>query len=425
MLAPFTRGGERGPIKLLDVDVSSGLPELTGLHDYVAAIVLVWLHSAPVGYVRVPIRRGTCSVGDLQAAIIHGLGPRLAQRSLEEGDGLPAAEWGAHPMPSLTVAVCTHARVTHLKRCLEALQSLDYPELDILVVDNAPEDHATRRLVGDSFPAVRYVVEPCPGLARARNTALRQGGGDVVAFTDDDCIPDAGWAAAIGRSFAEDEEVMAVTGLVVPAEMETLAQVYFERSGGFGKGFDKRRYQRRSVDRTRDGFHLGAGRFGTGANMAFRRSVFMSVGLFDIALGAGTPARGGEDLDMFFRVLEEGYVLTYEPRSLVRHVHRRDVGALLDQLESNGTALYAYFAREIHAYPRRWAGFTRLALRWLWRRNLRRLLSSMLHPGFFPPRLVMAELHGSLRGAAAYGKGRRPVATDGVRHPSVVDSFVP
>ena len=69
--------------------------------------------------------------------------------------------------------------------------------------------------------------------------------------------------------------------------------------------------------------HGGAGMFGTGANMAYRRSLFDKIGYFDPALDVGTATNGGGDLEMFFRVLKEGYVLVYEPRAVVRHRHRR------------------------------------------------------------------------------------------------------
>ena len=129
----------------------------------------------------------------------------------------------------------------------------------------------------------------------------------IIAFTDDDVSVDAGWVEAIGRLFAGEPDVDAVTGLVVPDETDVEAQRLFEEYGGFSRGFD-RRYERvdtvsceRAARR-----HGGAGRFGTGANMAFRRRVFERIGLFDPALDVGTPTNGGGDLEMFFRVLKEG-----------------------------------------------------------------------------------------------------------------------
>src|SRR5690348_9913012 len=97
----------------------------------------------------------------------------------------------------------------------------NYPNLEILVVDNAPSSDATRDLVSARYPRVNYVVEPRPGLDWARNRAISAASGEILAYTDDDVVVDPGWVRALARAFAEDPEAMAVTGLVVPFELET------------------------------------------------------------------------------------------------------------------------------------------------------------------------------------------------------------
>ena len=122
----------------------------------------------------------------------------------------------------------------------------------------------------------------------------------------------------MARAFQEEPDLGALTGLVLPLEIETPAQELFERLGGFGRGFVRRwETEGTSSGRPRTGGTiLGAGEFGTGANMAFRRAVFDRIGGFDPALGVGTPARGGGDLEMFHRVLAGGQSsATNPPRS--------------------------------------------------------------------------------------------------------------
>src|SRR6185503_20882790 len=89
--------------------------------------------------------------------------------------------------PAVTVAVCTRDRVEDLARCLDALEAIRYPALDLLVVDNAPATRDAERLVAGR-PRVRYVREVRPGLDWARNRAIAEARGEIVAFTDDDVV---------------------------------------------------------------------------------------------------------------------------------------------------------------------------------------------------------------------------------------------
>jgi GT2 family glycosyltransferase len=409
------------PIKVLEVELSQGVPTVEGLHAYAALKALVRLHGEPLGWVELPLCQGTCRAAALSKAILDQHSWAIVRHLVRDGLTQPLPPHGLRldtlltlphptyqgPTPTVTVAVCTRERVADLARCLDALSQLRYPALELLVVDNAPRSDATRRLVTTRYPQVRYVCEPRPGLSWARNRAIAEAQGEILAYTDDDVVVDAGWVAALAEVFATHPEVMAVTGLVVPYELETQAQLWFEEHGGFGRGFERRWYRiAPGVDRKTAGHH-GAGKFGTGANMAFRRSLFQQIGAFDPALGAGTPTTGGEDLEMFFRVLHEGYTLVYEPAALVRHRHRRDYASLRSQIASNGIALFAYYVRSCLAYPDQREAFVRLARWWLWHWHARRLLKSLIRPQRFPRDLILAELWGCFVGLTRYHKARR------------------
>jgi glycosyltransferase involved in cell wall biosynthesis len=279
---------------------------------------------------------------------------------------------------------------------------LEYPAdlLDIVIVDNAPADDSTRALVA-RYPRMRYLCEPRPGLDVARNCAARAARGDIVAYTDDDVSVDPHWVTALAAAFEEEPHAMCVTGLVLPDELDTSAQILFERYGGFGRGFERSVYR---VPRGQGAARLygGTGRFGTGANMAFRRAFFNGAGLFDPALDVGTPANGGGDLEMFFRVLKTGHALVYEPAAMVRHRHRRDYTALKTQIANNGIGFFAYLVRTAKAYPEERGAIVRLGVWWLWWWNVRRLARSLLRPKSFPIELVIAELQGSFIGLTRY-----------------------
>ena len=319
---------------------------------------------------------------------------------------------GAAPLPRVTVAVCSRDRSADLARCLDSLRRLDVHGLDLelLVIDNAPSTSATEELVR-RHPEVRYVREPRPGLDWARNRAIEEARGDVVAFTDDDVVVDPGWARALAEVFASDPDVMVVTGLVAPAELETQAQVLFEDHGGFGRGLARRAFRVDVAAGERAApQHGGAGRFGTGANMAFRRSLFDEVGRFDPAMDVGTPTNGAGDLEMFFRALKAGHTLVYEPAALVWHRHRRDYDQLRRQIRDDGVGLYAYFVRSALAYPDEALGLARIAQWWFRWWHLRRLLRSFVRPSEFPRDLILAELSGVFPGLVRYFASRRVAA---------------
>jgi GT2 family glycosyltransferase len=396
------------PVKVIDLELSQPLPVLQGLTAYVAVWALVRWQGVPIGTVKAPVVAGCCDPDTLsqlldqhQAAIVRQQRMQLLSASLQE------------TLPLVTVAVCTRDRTADLAGCLEALVQLDYPALDLLVIDNAPTSDATRQVV-QRYASVRYVCEPRPGLDWARNRAILEARGEIIAYTDDDVRVAPDWVRSIATGFA-DPDVMAITGLVVPDELETDAQVLFEQYGGFGRGFE-RLWLRVPIGQRLPWKWLGTGRFGTGANMAYRRSVFTKIGGFDPALDVGTLTNGAGDIEMFFRLLKAGHTLLYEPRAIVWHRHRRDVAALHKQITHYGS-VYSYLVRTAIAYPDERRSVLLFGALWMvW--NLRRwLLWHRSTPQL--RRLVRAELWGGLVGLTRYLPARRRAAVIAAQFPDL------
>jgi GT2 family glycosyltransferase len=412
-------------MKLISIDVERSWPSILGSDrsDAGELWALIRLHGQPLGVLHLDPSHPYSST-ELGRLILDRFAWPLIEHLVADGlamgdlstvtealTSLPVhcpqteGEW-----PIVTVAVCTRDRSEQLAECLTGLARLQYPadRLDLLVVDNAPADDTTKNLLV-AHPRVRYIVEPRPGLDWARNRAVLEARGAIVAFTDDDVIVDSGWVQAIAAVFENEPTAMCVTGLVVPDELDTDAQVLFEKYGGFGRGFAR-------VFATADGpsqaasQHGGTGKFGTGANMAFRRLVFDNIGLFDPALDVGTVTNGGGDLEMFFRVIKAGHLLVYEPRAIVRHRHRREYAQLRAQLASHGIGFYSYLVRSALSYPEERGSFIRLGLWWFWHWNIRRLVASMWRRNCLPIDLILAELWGSLVGIRRYGVARDRVA---------------
>ncbi len=408
-------------VKIVDIEIDGPSYPLEDLDGYGRIKALVRLHGIPVGYVDLPLSSPRLGTEDLKRIAIRQLGGAMLRHYLRDAVEKPLPPEGIsldelldlpHPvstrtLPPVTVAVCTRDGVENLRPCLDSLLRLDYPDLDLLVVDNAPSDDATERLVNGSYPRVRYVREPRPGLDWARNRAVEEARGTIIAYTDDDVVVDQGWVTALVEAF-EDPQVMAVTGLVVPYELETEAQILFERyhGRGFGRGFERKYWRMDCESGGRVLDYLGAGQFGTGANMAFRRALFGRIGRFDPALDVGTVTNGGGDLEMFFRVLKEGHLLAYEPSAVVRHRHRRSYARLRAQLADNGVGLYSYLVRTALTYPDTRGDIIRFGTWWFWRWSIRRLILSYISPSRFPRDLILAELRGSLAGILRYPRAR-------------------
>jgi SAM-dependent methyltransferase/GT2 family glycosyltransferase len=179
---------------------------------------------------------------------------------------------------------------------------------------------------------------------------VREATGELLAFVDDDVEVDPRWLTSLRSAFA-DPDVMAVTGLVLPAELETEAQVAFENVfGGFGQGFEPVRYDRDFL-RASVGRGMPVWKIGAGANMAIRRVAIDLVGEFDERLGAGA-AGCSEDSEFWYRLIAEGWACRYEPDSVVFHYHRRDTAALTgqihDYMRGHTAALFVQFARFGH-----------------------------------------------------------------------------
>lgn len=323
------------------------------------ARALVRIHGEPLGYVSVERGPDGIDVPGLVAAAWQQFGTKVTTHLAVEG--LPATTGSRPPAATVrcpnhvestatvSVVVCTRNRAVMLDRCLGALKALTYPYLDFVIVDNAPSDDSTRRVV-ERFAAADarfgYVTEPRPGLSRARNRGLVTASGQYLAFTDDDVTVDPLWIEGLVRGFQRRSDVACVTGLACSAGITSPAEAYFDaRAASWSKRCDPDLFELPSAVDRGPLYPYSAGIFGTGANFAFDRSFVLGLGSFDEALGTGTPTRGGEDLDIFVRVLRAGGAIAYEPSAVVWHHHRADDASLLKQMYGYGTGLSAFMLK--------------------------------------------------------------------------------
>jgi glycosyltransferase involved in cell wall biosynthesis len=234
---------------------------------------------------------------------------------------------------SVAVVVCSRDRPQQLRDCLRALSAQDAD--DVVVVDSASMTSATADAAREAD--VRCTRADVPGLAHARNVAMRATTADVVAFTDDDCTPQPGWAHAIRSQFSAaadgDEQLGFVVGRVTAAgggEPVSVVLDAFPRTYGADD----------------DPSHIGHG-----ANLAVSRTCWDALGGFDDMLGVGSELRSGEDTDFLWRALRGGWVGRYEPHAVVSHEQWRDRRAAL--VTSYG---YGVGAGAVRSKVRRLAG---------------------------------------------------------------------
>ncbi|EFO81434.1 glycosyl transferase, group 2 family protein [Oscillochloris trichoides DG-6] len=378
------------PVAVREVHLDHLQGDLIGLEGYQHALLVFRMHGGVVGQAWAEVHAGCISAAVLRDKARACAWPIWSQM-VDRAERRPER-------PSATVVVCTRDRPDDMRRCLPGLAQLAAAGHDVLVVDNKPKSDATAQLVR-AYPQIRYIREDRPGLDHARNCGLRHARGAVVAFTDDDAIVDAGWLDALLVNF-DDPCVALVTGITMPLELETEAQLWFETTNGFHRGFVRRVFDAATTN------PLGAGQIGAGVNMAIRRSALREIGLFDEALDGGSASLSGGDQEFFYRVLARGFRAVYEPAALVWHRHRREWESLERTIYGYGVGLYAWWTRAL-LVEQEWR-VLRLASSWFVRWHLRNLVRSLLHrPNAMPFHLAWAECRGVFQGPGAYLRARQ------------------
>ncbi|WP_072689810.1 glycosyltransferase family 2 protein [Rhodococcus marinonascens] len=321
---------------------------LAGAQEYSRARLLVRADRRPLGFLEIGISDSEVNFGELRNRVT-GVRASASTRDPFDGSGHLADEPGDSVSEldvSVSVVLCTRDRVSMLRTALESVLSVDYPYLEVLVVDNAAETTDTRDYVlGLQERRVRLIDEPRPGLSRARNAGLSAAAGDIVAFTDDDVVVDRYWLRALVDGFRRGRSVACVSGMVPAGEIRTPAQAYFDRRVGWSDSIQSRIFDWSHPPADVPLFPFAVRCYGTGANFAVDREVVRRLGGFDEALGAGAPTGGGEDIDMFFRILRSGRQLVHDPAAIVWHRHRADSAGLLVQSRGYGLGLGAWLAK--------------------------------------------------------------------------------
>jgi len=378
-----------------EVELSAPLTAIDDLPSPRCMLVFRW-RGRVIGRTFTHVEGGSIERDRLQSLVTSSLGREALRCWLDEHLGYDQGVVIAPRPLTATVAICTRERPSDLRRALAGVLRLRPAPFEAIVIDNAPETDATRRVV-DEFAGVRYVHEPERGLDVARNRALRTARGDVVAFTDDDAVPEPAWVGSLMPGF-QTPRVVCVTGLTLPIALDTEAQELFEEHCTFARGFRRRVFDGQ-IDNP-----LAVGPVGAGANMAVLREDVLRLGGFDERLDGGRPTRSGGDHEMFTRILRAGNRIIYDPSAVSWHRHRSTMDEVRQTVYGYGVGVYAMWTGLL--LEAREPGVLRLAWEWFRHSQLRALLpGDKRRPAVRA--LVRDEIRGCLHGPRAWFAARR------------------
>src|SRR5262245_25554091 len=219
---------------------------------------------------------------------------RAAREARADAPSRSDGEW-----PRISVAVCSYNGSRTIREVLEGLKRVEYPNFEVIVVDDGSTD--TTAAIASEY-GCRIITTENAGLSSARNVALRAADGEIIAYLDDDAVPDRHWLHYVAATFRETDYAAVGGPNIAPSHQNTIADCVDNAPGGPVHVL--------VTDEIAE--HL------PGCNMAIRKSCLEAIGGFD-----PTFRVAGDDVDVCWRLQERGWTLGFAPGAMVLH-HRRD-----------------------------------------------------------------------------------------------------
>jgi len=280
--------------------------------------------------------------------------------------------------PKISVVVCAYNAESTMDACLASLQGLRYPAYEIVVVNDGSRDRTGQ--IANSYEGVRVIHQENRGLSAARNVGIASARGEIVAFTDSDCVADPDWLYYLAATFISSG-LPAVGGpnLPPPEDSFVASCVAASPGGPLHVLLDDEEAE-----------HI------PGCNMAFRREVLEEINGFDPIFRSA-----GDDVDLCWRIQERGHRIGFSPAAMVWHFRRNTVQAYIGQQRGYGKAEALLYFRHPHRFNAllysRWRGriYGGISSLFSWRRPV--IYGGVFGRGLFqtlyqPPQSVLAQL---------------------------------
>jgi GT2 family glycosyltransferase len=239
--------------------------------------------------------------------------PKPAYAALAEVIKRPLTAQLTHT-PRVSVVVCSYNGGLTLTQCLESLLRLDYPDYEVLVIDDGSTDHTPS--LASRYPQVRWLRQQNQGLSVARNVGLAAATGEIIAYTDADCFADADWLLHLVYHLQRCDAAGVGGPNLTPADGFVASCV----AAAPGQ-------PTQVLESDQVAEHV------PGCNMAFRRETLLAVRGFDPAY-----RKAGDDVDLCWRLQQAGYWITFAPGAFVWHHRRQSPRAYLRQQAGYGEA---------------------------------------------------------------------------------------
>ncbi len=251
-------------------------------------------------------------------------------RTAKQAASLPDNPQPRTHNPKFSVVVCTRNGASTLRQCLTALRQQSHPNYEVLVIDDGSTDDTAA--IAKSFDFARYHHQDHAGLSVARNLGMRLASGEIIAYTDDDCIPDEDWLHHLALAF-DDPQWVAVGGPNIPPAPRSSTEIVVAAAPGAPAHV---------LLNDTEAEHL------PGCNLAIRKPALEAIGGFRKVF-----TTAGDDVDVCWRLQATGGKLRFAPAAFVWHHRRFTVSAYLRQQRGYGRAE----ALLIKSHPDRFAWF--------------------------------------------------------------------
>lgn len=216
--------------------------------------------------------------------------------------------------PSISVVVCSYNGSRTIRDCLDGLTKLDYPNFEVIIVNDGSKDNT--EAIALEYP-FRIISIPNGGLSNARNVGMRAAKGEIVAYIDDDAIPDPQWLTYLAATFLNSDHAGVGGPNIPPFDDGPIAECVANSPGG----------PVHVLLTDQEAEHI------PGCNMAFRKSALEAINGFD-----STFRIAGDDVDLCWRIQQQGWTLGFNPAAMVWHHRRNSVKAYWKQQLNYGKA---------------------------------------------------------------------------------------